>query len=408
MAEGNLKAGLALWQLGDVAIGENNLSLTDQVGQVKHRADSIASLVKFGGKKSNMHQVENSVGLFLGETKFDEGSLGEKRVAQKFLSLIKVYTRNVAKVAKDAGYRQKLGSWLAGLESKVEKRDLPGKNSRRRLGKSKLNSNDALLAKLLKQKNLPVMGGQNLNEFSVSEKPQTFFARLGLWLTSIPSLTPTRYTHPGNQQMFYNNFLASTGGDLPTLLNLERRTIINQLESSVFQNSKSFLQVPTQDLLSWSNKLARAKDTLELYDSKKLPAQKKTLADIEKFTKWLNGIIMEGEEDRQSVPILKKNLELFFGWYKDFKNMNGLTNDVISLPEIEYKTGIYGALLGDFEKLVQDSGLKSWLKVFDYKNLAENLRVDFLALVAKPDLSKPANFVSRDETLLDLFQKWTQ
>lgn len=158
IAAANLKAGLALWQLGDVALGENNLSLTNQVAQVKHRADSIVSLVKFGGKKSNMHQVENSVGLFLGETKFDEGSLGQKRVAQKFLSLIEVYTRNVAKVAKDAGYRQKLGSWLADLESKVEKRDLPGKNSRRRLGKSKLNSNDMLLAKLLKQKNLPVMG----------------------------------------------------------------------------------------------------------------------------------------------------------------------------------------------------------------------------------------------------------
>lgn len=105
---------------------------------------------------------------------------------------------------------------------------------------------------------------------------------------------------------------------------------------------------------------------------------------------------------------MKKNLELFFGWYKDFKNMNGLTNDVISLPEIEYRTGIYGALLGEFEKLVQDSGLKSWLKVFDYKNLADELRVDFLGLVAKPDLSKPANFVSGGETLLDLFQKWTQ
>lgn len=240
-----------------------------------------------------MHQVENSVGLFLGETKFDEGSqsLGEKRVAQKFLSLIEVYSRNVAKVSKDAGYKQKLGSWLASMESKVEKRDLPGKNSRRRLQKSKINSNDALLAKLLKQKNLPIQGSQNLTEFSVSDKPQTFFARLGLWLTSM-STSPAKPTPEGNQQMFYNNFLASTGGDLPTLLNLERRTIINTLESSVFQNSKSYLQVPTQDLLSWSNKLARAKDLLELYDSKKMPAQKKTLADIEKFTKWLTGMIM--------------------------------------------------------------------------------------------------------------------
>lgn len=365
-----------------------------QLEQIKFRADSLNSLRSFN-TKTRLPQTKilgSAINEYLSNNKNQQSD--QKQVTKNLLKLIELYTNivRIPKSSRSMEYKKGLKIWLDNIESKIVGKDIQNKSShlRKRLSTKNiyLNSNDQKLAKNLSQENLKSL---DLTQYTISSKRKSFFNKFEIWLGSIfQNNNIKNISKLPLGKTIYSIFLRQNTDSLVSKMNLVRRVVLNNLQDSI-DVGNSQISVPNEDLFAWLIQLRSVQQSLELYIKPEFNL-KNVQDQIKNFTQFLTKLTVK------NTPVLKHNLEVFVCWYKDFKQMNRLQNDMFTIPEFDNNISLYKGLVENLEYVKKIGNFGTWLETLDHKNLSENLIVPAAITIDKS--------VKNSGLLIKQFKNW--